>query len=87
MPGCVLPLASCPTWTAGMRIVGQQDRTELEPDPEKAWSRGVKLDAMLKGTLPPHPKGVFRGSHAFFNRMDDDRARQIAARVNPALRR
>ena len=44
-----------------MRIVGQQDRTEWEPDPEKAWRRGVKLDAMLKGTLPPHPKGVFRG--------------------------
>ena len=61
MPGCVLPLASRPTWTAGMRIVGQQDRTEFEPDPEKAWRRGVKLDAMLKGTLPPHPKGVFRG--------------------------
>ncbi len=64
-----------------MRIVGQQDRTELEPDPEKAWRRGVKFDAMLKGTLPPHPKGVFPGSHAFFNRMDDDRARQIATRV------
>jgi hypothetical protein len=47
----------------------------------------LPLDAMLKGTLPPHPKGVFRGSHAFFNRMDDDRARQVAARVNPALRR
>jgi len=22
-----------------MRIVGQQDRTEWEPDPEKAWRR------------------------------------------------
>ena len=83
MPGRVLPLATCPTQTAGMRIVGQQDRTEWEPDPEKVWHGSVKRDAMLKGTLPPHPRGVFRASHAFSNRMDDDRARQIAARVNP----
>lgn len=69
-----------------MRIVGSLDRREFEPDPEKAWRRGVKLDAMLKGTLPPHPKGVFRGTHAYFNRMDDERARQIAARLNPFFR-
>ena len=65
-----------------MRIVGGQDRSEFEPDPEKDWRRGVKLDAMLKGTLPPHPRGVFRGTHAYFNRMDDERSRQIAARLN-----
>jgi hypothetical protein len=65
-----------------MRIVGSLDRCEFEPDPEKAWRRGVKLDAMLKGTLPPHPRGVFRGTHAYFNRMDDERARRIAARLN-----
>jgi hypothetical protein len=65
-----------------MRIVGPHDRSEIEPDPEKAWHRAMQLDAMLKGTLPPHPRGVFRGSHEFFNRMDDERARQIAARLN-----
>jgi hypothetical protein len=65
-----------------MRIVGQQNRSEFEPDPERAWRRGLALDAMLKGTLPPHPRGVFRGNHEFFNRMDDERARQVAARLN-----
>lgn len=69
-----------------MRVVGQQYWSEFEPDPKKAWYRGVKLDAMLRGTLPPHPRGVFRGTHEYFNRMDDERARQIAARLNSFFR-
>lgn len=66
-----------------MRIVGQQDRDEVERDPQRAWRRGQALDDLLKGTLPPHPRGVFRGSHAYFNALDDLRSRDIASRLNP----
>ena len=35
------------------------------------------LDAMLHAALPPVPRGVTRGTHEYFNRVDA--ARQIAA--------
>ena len=37
---------------------------------------------MLAGALPPHPRGVFRGMHAEFNRFDDLRSAEIARRLN-----
>ncbi len=40
-----------------MRIVGSQDRIEIELDAAKAWRRGRVLDAMLRGALVPVPVG------------------------------
>jgi hypothetical protein len=61
-----------------MRIVGKLNRSEFEPDPVEALRRGAEIDRKMKLMLPPHPRGVFRGSHAFFNRMDDERAAAMA---------
>jgi hypothetical protein len=60
-----------------MRIVGEQDRSEIELDPVKAYRRGRALDGMLLAALPPVPRGVTRGTHEHFNRVDA--ARQVAA--------
>jgi len=60
-----------------MRIVGRQDRSEIELDPVKAYRRARALDAMLHAALPRVPRGVTRGTHEYFNRVDA--ARQIAA--------
>jgi hypothetical protein len=60
-----------------MRVVGSQDRSEIELDPVKAYRRARALDGMLRDALPPVKRGVTRGTHEFFNRIDS--ARQIAA--------
>lgn len=60
-----------------MRIVGRQDRSEIELDPVKAFLRARAMDAMLQAALPPVRRGVTRGTHDYFNRVDA--ARQIAA--------
>ena len=60
-----------------MRIVGSQDRSEIELDPVKAYRRGLVLDRMMRGTLPPVVRGVTRGTHDYFNRLDA--ARQVYA--------
>ena len=66
------------------RIVGKQDRSEFILDPVEAWHRGRALDRMLARAVPPHPRGVFRGIHAEFNRMDALRSAEIARRLNIA---
>lgn len=67
-----------------MRVVGGQDRSEIELDPVKAYRRARALDAMLHAALPPVRRGVTRGTHEHFNRVDA--ARQVAAarRLNGA---
>jgi hypothetical protein len=65
-----------------MRIVGKQDRTEIELDPIKAIRRGVLLDAMMSGTHPPTQRGVSRGTH--FNRIDAARRVEAARALNAA---
>lgn len=65
-----------------MRIVGDQDRSEIELDPVKAYRRGRALDAMLRTALPPVARGVTRGSHQYFNRIDAERQRQVARTLN-----
>ena len=67
-----------------MRVVGGQDRSEIELDPVKAYRRARALDAMLHAALPPVRRGVTRGTHEYFNRVDA--ARQVAAarRLNGA---
>jgi hypothetical protein len=66
------------------KIVGTQDRSEFILNPAEAFRRGEKLDAMLKPTLPPTLRGIFRGTHAQLNRMDAQRTLQIAKRLNIA---
>jgi hypothetical protein len=53
-----------------MRIVGGQARSEIELDPVKAYRRARALDAMLRAALPPVRRGVTRGTHEHFNRLD-----------------
>lgn len=67
-----------------MRIVGKQNRSEIELDPVQAYRRGRALDDMLRAALSPVTRGVIRGTHEHFNRLDA--ARQIAAarKLNPA---
>ena len=67
-----------------MRVVGSKNRDEFVLDPIEALRRGAALDKQMKILLPPHPPGVWRGTHQFFNRMDDVRATEMAQRVNRA---
>lgn len=65
-----------------MRVVGNQERSDIEPDPIKAFHRGLALDAMMHGLLPPVERGVTRGTHAYFNRLDDARQTRAARALN-----
>ena len=67
-----------------MRIVGTQNRSEIELDPVKAYRRARAMDAMMRGTAPPFVRGVTRGTHEYFNRIDDERQRQSARALNAA---
>ena len=67
-----------------MRIVGNQNRSEIELDPGKAYRRGRALDAMLRNAAPPIVRGVMRGAHEYFNRLDAERQTQAARAVNAA---
>lgn len=66
------------------RTVGAQNRSEFEPDALKAYRRGRALDRMLRAAAPPHPRGVTRGTHEYFNRVDAARQVQIARSLNAA---
>jgi hypothetical protein len=50
----------------------------FELDPVKALERGAVIDEQHRRLVPPHPRGVWRGTHAFFNAMDDARAKAFA---------
>jgi hypothetical protein len=67
-----------------MRIIGNQDRTEIELDPVKAYWRGRDLDKLLRSTAPPIPRGVLRGTHEYFNRLDAERQARTARALNAA---
>ncbi len=67
-----------------MRIVGEQDRSEVELDPVKAYRRGRALDAMLRSAAAPVVRGVIRGTHEYFNRLDAERQAQTARPLNAA---
>jgi hypothetical protein len=69
-----------------MRIVGNQNRDEFELDPVVALKRGAKIDEQMALIRVPHPRGVWRGTHAFFNAMDDKRAAEMARIVANAPR-
>jgi hypothetical protein len=67
-----------------MRVVGRKDRSEIELDPVEAYRRGRALDAMLHAALPPVRRGVTRGTHEHFNRLDAARQVEAARRLNGA---
>ena len=67
-----------------MRIVGTRDRNEIELNPIEAYRRARKLDRLLAGARPPVARGVSRGTHAYFNRLDDERQVMIARKLNTA---
>jgi hypothetical protein len=69
-----------------MRIVGNQDRNEIELDPLTAYRRGRRLDAMLRAARLPIRRGVTRGSPDYFQRMDEGRMIETARRINGAVR-
>jgi hypothetical protein len=69
-----------------MRSVGEQNRSEIELDPVKAYRRGRALDAMLHGVAPPITRGVMRGTHEYFNRLDAERQTQAARALNAVPR-
>jgi hypothetical protein len=67
-----------------MRIVGTRNRSEIELDPLTAYRRGLALDSTLRGACAPIARGVTRGSHAYFNRIDEQRCSRAIHVVNPA---
>jgi len=67
-----------------MRIVGEQNRSEVELDPVKAYRRGRALDSMLRSAAPQVARGVMRGTHDYFNRLDAERQTQTARALNAA---
>ena len=69
-------------YTRRMRVVGAKDRSEIELDPSKAHKRGLVLDAMLKSVAAGRARGVFRGTHAHFNRLDEARQALLARALN-----
>jgi hypothetical protein len=64
------------------RIVGRQERSEFILDPVEAWHRGRLLDRMLAQAQPPRPRGVWRGTPAAFERLDELRRLEAARRLN-----
>lgn len=66
------------------RVVGTQDRSEIVLDPAEACRRGRILDRMLSAAAPARPRGVTRGSHEHFNRLDEERQALIARKLNAA---
>lgn len=65
-----------------MRIVGHQQRDEFDLDPKVAWVRGRRLDAMLKQAMVPRERAVLRMTHQQMNQADDQRALDMARRIN-----
>ncbi len=74
-------------YTYVMRIIGNQNRNEIELDPAIAYRRGRRLDLMLRAANPMRPSGVTRGSHAHFQQLDEARMIELAQRINGPLDR
>ena len=64
------------------RIVGTRNRSEIILDPVEAWNRGRILDRMLARASPPHPRGVFRGTRANLDKLDEERRIGMARLLN-----
>ncbi len=64
-----------------MRVVGNALWQPNAASPEEALARGVRLDAMMRlpGLPDFQPRGVFRGTPAFFEDMDAEKERRRQA--------
>ncbi|OYY93785.1 MAG: hypothetical protein B7Y41_09985 [Hydrogenophilales bacterium 28-61-23] len=64
-----------------MRIVGNGQWQEFAATPQEALERGARLDAMtrLPGVPDFQPRGIFRGTQAFFDAMDAEKERKRQA--------
>lgn len=65
-----------------MRIIGSQNRTELELDPKRVVARALAWRVADNMGTVAHPRGVFRGTHAYFVAMDAQRAISQARILN-----
>jgi hypothetical protein len=61
-----------------MRLIGNRHWREFAATPQEALERGARLDAMarLPGVPDFQPRGVFRGSQAYFDAMDAEKERK-----------
>lgn len=66
------------------RVAGTKNRTPFILDPEEALRVGARLDAMLRVGQVQHPRGIFRGPHAYLNALDEQRSLAAARRLNAA---
>ncbi|MDD5389680.1 MAG: hypothetical protein PHD37_10060 [Gallionellaceae bacterium] len=59
------------------RLVGNRHWREFAASPLEALRRGARLDAMtrLPGVPDFQPRGLFRGTQAFFDAMDAEKER------------
>ena len=64
-----------------MKLIGTRDRDEIELNPQEAWRRARRLDAVFAKMMPPYPRGVTRATHAEFQRMDEARMVDAARRI------
>lgn len=71
-----------------MRLVGNKNWSVFASSPMEALKRGGELDALIASMGVPlfHAKGVFRGTPAMFNQMDDERAMKIKAWVDEHIK-
>ena len=65
-----------------MKLVGNLDRSEIELNPQEAWRRARRLDAISVRLRAPYARGVTRATHAEFQRIDDARMAEAARRVS-----
>lgn len=72
-----------------MRVVGNKNWSVFCDTPMESLKKGGKLDALVASMGIPlfQPKGVFRGTPAMFNQMDDERAMNIKDWIDEHTRR
>ena len=75
-------MPNAPPTLPRMRVVGTKNRSEFELDPALALKRGRLLDELLHSSAAPVARGVTRGTHAYFNRIDAQRQAQAARKLN-----
>jgi hypothetical protein len=64
-----------------MRVVGNPEWTQCAASPQEAMERGGRRDAAthIPGVPDFQPRGLFRGSLAYFIAMDGEKARRRQA--------
>ncbi len=71
------------SYTSAMKMVGTQDRNEIELDPVEAYRRSRRLDMQLRGCVPQRPRGVTRATAKARASMDEAHMLLSARRVDP----